>query len=80
MNQLDTQKNQILAHLQNGNGISAITALKLFKCFRLASRINELRRSFTIHGVMVEHGGKRYKLYFMECAKQHMDAYKIKPA
>ena len=34
----------ILARLAHGNSINPIQALKLFGCFRLASRISELRK------------------------------------
>ena len=39
----DTQCKQIAAHLEGGKTITAIEALNLFGCFRLASRINDLR-------------------------------------
>lgn len=39
----DTQCKQIAAHLEGGNTITAIEALNLFGCFRLASRIHDLR-------------------------------------
>jgi hypothetical protein len=37
------QHEQILEYLQAGNTIDALTALAKFKCFRLASRIFDLR-------------------------------------
>ena len=39
----DTQCKQIAAHLEGGNTITALEALNLFGCFRLASRIHDLR-------------------------------------
>ena len=39
----DTQCRQIAAHLEGGNTITALEALNLFGCFRLASRIHDLR-------------------------------------
>lgn len=39
-----SQNNQILGHLQTGKTLSPLQALDLFKCMRLASRINELKR------------------------------------
>lgn len=39
----DTQCKQIAAHLEGGKTITAIEALNLFGCFRLASRIHDLR-------------------------------------
>lgn len=40
-----TQANQILGYLRDGNRVTAITALNLFGCFRLAARICELRKA-----------------------------------
>ena len=39
-----SQSERILYHLSQGKPISPITALSEYGCFRLASRINELRR------------------------------------
>ena len=39
-----TQNAQIAAYLQAGNSITALEALELFGCFRLASRISDLRK------------------------------------
>ena len=39
----ETQCKQIAAHLKCGNTITALEALDLFGCFRLASRIHDLR-------------------------------------
>lgn len=38
-----TQKEQIKKHLQKGKSLTAIQALNLFNCFRLAARIADLR-------------------------------------
>ena len=38
-----TQKEKIKKHLQKGKSITAIQALNLFNCFRLAARIADLR-------------------------------------
>lgn len=42
---MQTQSNAILNHLQNGNHITQIDALNLFQCFRLASRIHDLKQA-----------------------------------
>jgi len=42
---LTGQNRRILKHLQAGETITQIDALELFGCFRLASRINDLRRA-----------------------------------
>jgi hypothetical protein len=39
-----TQKDKIKAHLESGKSITPLEALNLFGCFRLASRISELKR------------------------------------
>ena len=38
------QTEQIHNYLKEGNSITAIEALNLFKCFRLAARISDLKR------------------------------------
>jgi len=38
-----TQNQEILAHLKKGESITANQAIKLFRCFRLAARIADLR-------------------------------------
>jgi len=40
-----TQSESILQHLAEGNSITALEALYDFGCFRLASRISELKKS-----------------------------------
>lgn len=45
----ESQNAKILAWLENGNKITQLDALKLFGCFRLSSRIFDLReRGFEI--------------------------------
>ena len=39
------QNARILAHLQAGRTITALEALEWFKCFRLASRVCDLRKA-----------------------------------
>ena len=39
-----TQKKKILDHLEAGRSISPLKALGLYGCYRLASRINDLRK------------------------------------
>jgi len=40
-----TQANQILGYLRGGHRVTAIDALNLFGCFRLAARVCELRKA-----------------------------------
>ena len=67
-----TQKEQIRDYLEKGNKITSLEALELFGCFRLASRISELRKegmdikSKTIKLVT----GKYVSQYFIEGTKE----------
>lgn len=40
-----TQNEAILAHLQSGASLTSLEALQRFQCFRLASRIHDLRKA-----------------------------------
>jgi len=52
----ESQNSQVLAHLKAGKGLSQMTAIKLFKCYRLSGRIKNLRdRGNEIYAKMVEH-------------------------
>lgn len=42
-----TQCEQILAHLRSGKPITQYEALEKYKCFRLASRIHDLKKRIT---------------------------------
>ena len=59
------QTQQIHDYMKSGKTITAIEALHLFKCFRLASRISDLKRSgVTINSEMIEvSSGKRVAQY-----------------
>lgn len=59
-----SQNRLILGYLQRGRAIDPMVALRMFKCFRLAPRIHELRRSHRIHSEMVKsREGTRYARY-----------------
>lgn len=61
-----SQEISILQHLQSGQTITSLDALKMFGCFRCASRINELRREgYNIETRMIESNGKRFAEYFI---------------
>tara|TARA_R110000772_G_scaffold52966_1_gene121296 strand:- start:905 stop:1153 length:249 start_codon:yes stop_codon:yes gene_type:complete len=52
---MGTQKKQIKAHLEGGYRITAMDALNTFGCFRLASRISDLKsEGYPVDKVMVE--------------------------
>jgi hypothetical protein len=63
------QNARILAHLQSGRTLTALEALDWFKCFRLASRVCDLRKA----GYLVEkrtvktNSGKNIAQYYLSC-------------
>ena len=60
------QTEAIKAHLEAGNTITAIEALNKFGCFRLASRIHDLKtEGYVVEKIMVTgENKKRYAQYF----------------
>lgn len=59
-----SQNQDILDYLWEGNTITPLEALEMFNCFRLASRINDLRREgYEIETRNVEGNGKKYAEY-----------------
>ena len=63
---MESQNKIIKAHLESGKTITAIEALTEYKCFRLASRISDLKKSgYPVDKIMIElPSGKRVALYF----------------
>jgi len=63
---MESQNKMIKAHLESGQTITAVEALEKFQCFRLASRINDLKKSgYPVDKVMVKvPSGKHVALYF----------------
>lgn len=65
-NRRPTQAGRILAYLQAGHRLTALEALDLFGCFRLAARIHELRENWEIQERTVETAsGKRIAEYYL---------------
>lgn len=64
----ETQNAQILDYLMRDKNITAMEALKLFGCFRLAARIYDLKKAgHVINGRMMDlPNGKRVKMYWLE--------------
>jgi hypothetical protein len=59
-----TQNNQILSYLEEGNKINPMDALNMFGCFRLASRVHDLRsEGYPIE--TIREPGKKYAEYKM---------------
>lgn len=64
----ESQCKKILTWLQQGNTLTSIEALNQFGCFRLASRINDLRqRGIDVSKRMIKNpdNGKRYAEYYI---------------
>jgi len=60
-----SQNAQILNHLER-EPLTALEALNLFGCMRLASRINELRYDgHTINTELVHRNGKKFARYHL---------------
>lgn len=65
------QKNQILMHMRTKGAITPLVALNLYQCFRLAARIDDLRKDgWLIKSTMVKRGEKRYASYSLAHVKQ----------
>lgn len=70
MNQ-DAQKDQVLMHMRKVGAITPLEALRKFNCWRLASRIKELKRDgWLINSTMVKRHGKRYASYSLAHVRQ----------
>jgi len=59
-----TQAQKILSHLKRGWKITQSDAFHKYGCWRLASRINDLRNlGFDIRTKMIEREGKKFAQY-----------------
>ncbi len=66
MKNTESQLSRIKEHLLKGCGISPLFALNKFGCFRLASRIKDLRNEgMNIKTEMVEYDEKRFARYIL---------------
>ncbi|WP_218972967.1 helix-turn-helix domain-containing protein [Labilibaculum manganireducens] len=63
-----TQSEQIKKHLESGGTITALSALQIFGCMRLAARISELRKKdhLPIASRTVTNGDKRFSEYYLQ--------------
>jgi len=65
MKQTTSQSAKVLYHLENYGSLTAIEALELFACFRLAARINDLKEAG--HDIQMEmkkmKNGKKIAVY-----------------
>ena len=70
---MDAQRDAILWHLERRGSITPIEALNELGCFRLAARIEELRRSgHGIKTIIEKRKGKRYARYVYAQRPQQM--------
>lgn len=59
-----SQLNQIRARLDKGHAITPIDALEMFKCFRLAARIKDLRdQGYPVNTQIIDVGEKKVAKY-----------------
>lgn len=59
-----TQTDRILAHMRRGRSITPLQALNRYGCFRLASRIFDLRRAgVSVRCQIVKRGAKHVASY-----------------
>lgn len=61
-----TQTIQILKHLEDGNSITPLDALRKFGCMRLGARIYELKQAGYVIDTLIindKNTGKRYARY-----------------
>ncbi len=65
---MSSQNKRILDYLQKGHWLTALKALELFGCFRLASRVYDLRKlGYEIDDKMVKlNSGKHVKSYWLK--------------
>ena len=65
MNRLSSQNAMILNFLESGGSLTPIEALEKFQCFRLAARMNDLRKKgYVIQTeILKDDNGKSYASY-----------------
>ena len=65
-----SQNDQILQHLKSGKSITVKQAISLFNCYRLAARIDELRRKgHVIETITASRDKKSWSVYKIEVKK-----------
>ena len=66
MESKESQEKKIIEYLKSGRSLTPMAALRLFNCFRLASRIHSLRKKYDIKNIGEERGGKRFARYMLK--------------
>lgn len=63
----ESQSTWILTQLRNGRKLSAYEALQEVGCFRLAARINDLRKAgHNVKTLKAHSGSKHFAVYYLE--------------
>lgn len=73
-----SQNKLILDELMAGKPLSGLLIIKKFGALNYKARISELRQNPNIppiYGAMVEHAGKRYKVYYMWNCEHYVTNY-----
>jgi hypothetical protein len=73
-----TQNERILAYLKEGHTLTGLDALEFFGCFRLASRISDIKRDnpgIDIRDDFVHKNGKSFKKYWLHKEKIDYDMF-----
>ncbi len=66
MKSTESQNDQIKQWLLDGHSITALEALNRFRCFRLASRISDLKQQgLPIEKQMIDNGESRFAQYYL---------------
>jgi len=64
---MNSQNESIRKHLESGKSINPLQALKEYGCFRLASRVNDLRKSgLRIKTEMITENNKTFAEYKLD--------------
>ena len=62
----DSQNERILSYMRQGRSITAMVALRMYGCFRLAARIYDLRQSgIDIKQRLIKIKNKRVSVYWI---------------
>lgn len=76
-----SQVDRLKQHIRDGNTISPLEALGVFRCFRLAARIEQLRRAPHCMAIITEmredKTGKRYARYQLAKCGMHVEIANI---
>jgi hypothetical protein len=68
---LKSQNERILDYLKQGRPITAIEALRMFDCFRLAARVKDLKdQGHNIKSYIINVGEKKIAAYLLHEKKQ----------